>query len=191
MLDLDKEEFLKRLDIRLVTLTNALSYHEKILASAVLNHDVYIKMEKNIDKACMDLMNYIVETDQQIHDKFAEIRKEMQNMAAPNQYKHIKVIMKSDLGTEVPVIVYSNVFAQSAFDHEVTLEEFKLSLDSFSQSSRSSLPQIQEWRDEATEIFFKLLKESDKVTWKSVEFLGGSDYEEVNETTLDNENKNT
>lgn len=116
--------------------------------------------------------------------------KEMQDMATPNQHKHIKVMMKSDLGPEVPVIMYSDVFAQSAFDHEVTLEEFKLSLDSFSQSSRSSLPQIQEWRDETTEIFFKLLEESGKVTWKSAEFLGGSDYEEVNETTLDNENKN-
>lgn len=110
-------------------------------------------------------------------------------MATPNQYKHIKVMMKSDLGPEVPVIMYSDVFAQSAFDHEATLEEFKYSLDSFSQSSRSSLPQIQAWRDEVTEIFFKLLEESGKVTWKSVEFIGGSDYEEVNGTTPDNENK--
>lgn len=108
-----------------------------------------------------------------------------------NQHKHIKVMMKSDLGTEVPVIVYSDVFAQSAFDHEVTLEEFQLSLDSFSQSSRSSLPQIQAWRDEAVEIFFKLLEESGKVTWKAAEFLGGSDYEEDNGTTPDITNTNT
>ena len=111
-------------------------------------------------------------------------------MSTPNQHKHITVLMKSDLGNEVPVILYTDVFAQSAFDNEVTLEEFKLALDSFSVSSRSSLPQIQAWRDEATEIFFKLLEESGKVTWKSAEFLGGSDYEEVSETTLDNKNTN-
>lgn len=107
-----------------------------------------------------------------------------------NQHAHIKVIMKSDRNEEVPVIVYTDVFARSAFDHEVDLEEFKLSLDSFSQSSRSSLPQIQAWREEVTEIFFKLLEESGRVVWKSAEFLGGSDYEEVNETALDNENTN-
>ena len=107
-----------------------------------------------------------------------------------NQHKHIKVMMKSDLGPEVPVIMYTDVFAQSAFDHGVTLEEFKLSLDSFSQSSRSSLPQIQEWRDEAVEIFFKLLEDAGKLKMQPAEFLGGSDYEEVNETTLDNENTN-
>lgn len=107
-----------------------------------------------------------------------------------NTHRHIKVMMKSALGVEVPVIMYSDVFAQSAFDHEVTLEEFKMSLDSFSQSSRSSLPQINAWREETTEIFFKLLEESGRVVWKSAEFLGGSDYEEVNGTTPDNENKN-
>ena len=112
-------------------------------------------------------------------------------MATANQHKHIKVIMQTGYGAEVPVIVYSDVFAQSAFDHEVSAEEFKLSLDSFSQSSRSSLPQIQEWRDEAAEIFFQLLDKSGKLVYKATEFLGGSDYEEVNETTLDNENKNT
>lgn len=108
-----------------------------------------------------------------------------------NQHKHIKVMMKSALNVEVPVIMYSDVFAQSAFDHEVTLEEFKLSLDSFSQSSRSSLPQITEWREEATEIYFKLLEDSGKVVWKAAEFLGGSDYEEDNGTTPDIKNTNT
>lgn len=107
-----------------------------------------------------------------------------------NQHKHITVLMKSDLGNEVPVILYTDVFAQSAFDNEVTLEEFKLALDSFSVSSRSSLPQIQAWRDEATEIFFKLLEDSGKLKWQPAEFLGGSDYEEVSETTLDNKNTN-
>lgn len=191
MLDFDKEEFLKRLDIRLATLTSALSYHEKIVASTVLKRDQYLAFEHSIDRACADFMKYIEETDKYVRDEFAEIRKEMQDMATPNQHKHIKVMMKSDLGPEVPVIMYSDVFAQSAFDHEVTLEEFKMSLDSFSQSSRSSLPQIQAWRDETTEIFFKLLEESGRVVWKSAEFLGGSDYEEVNGTTPDNENKNT
>lgn len=110
-------------------------------------------------------------------------------MSTPNQHKHIKVMMKSDLGTEVPVIMYSDVLAQSAFDHEVTPEEFKLSLDSMSLSSRSSLPQIQEWRDEATEIYFELLEKAGKLKWNPAEFLGGSDYDEVNGTATDNDNK--
>lgn len=113
-------------------------------------------------------------------------------MAAENRHKFITVEMKTQpVNDIVAVKLYSDVFAQSAFEHDVTLEEFKLSLDSFSQSARSSLPQIQAWRDEATEIFFKLLEESGKLKWKPAEFLGGSDYEEVNETALDNENKNT
>lgn len=102
----------------------------------------------------------------------------------------IETINTTD-GSSVNVRMYSDVFAQSAFDNDVNLEEFKLSMDSFSQSSRSSMPQIQAWREEATEIFFKLLEDSGKVVWKSAEFLGGSDYEEDNGTTPDIKNTNT
>lgn len=108
-------------------------------------------------------------------------------MAKENTHKHIKVIMKSSLGVEVPVVLYTDVLAQSAFEHDISLEEFKISLDSFSMSSRSSLPQIQAWREEAVNIYFELLENAGKLNLKHAEFLGGSDYEEVNETTLDNE----
>lgn len=91
-------------------------------------------------------------------------------------------------GSTTCVILYANVFAQSAFDHDATLEDFKASLDNFSRESRSSFPQIQAWREEATEVFFNLLKEAGKLKLRPEEFLGGSDYEEVNEATLDNKN---
>jgi hypothetical protein len=99
--------------------------------------------------------------------------------------------MKSNDGKEVPVLLYSDIFAQSAFDNDVSVEDFKLSMDAFSASSTSPVEVINAWRDEAVEIFFKLLEESGKITWKAAEFLGGSDYEEDNGTTPDIDNTNT
>lgn len=102
------------------------------------------------------------------------------------QHKHITI---QDKESGVKAILYADVFAQSAFDNDVGFDDFKLSMDMFCNRSVSSVPQIYEWRYEATEIFFGLLEKAGKLKFSPTEFLGGSDYEEDNGTAPDIENK--
>ena len=108
------------------------------------------------------------------------------------EHKKIKIPAKDPNTNEIVWgYLYADVYAQSAFDNDVTFDEFKASLDSFSRQSKSSLPQIQEWREEATEIFFDLLEKAGKLKFKPEDFLGESDcIDEDDGTTPDIDNKN-
>lgn len=74
--------------------------------------------------------------------------------------------------------LYADVFAQSAFDNNVTFDDFTASLDNFSAQSRSSEPQINEWRQEATDIFFELLEKAGKLRMDPLHTFNGSDFED-------------
>lgn len=81
-----------------------------------------------------------------------------------------------DLTYDKDYYVMAETLARSAADNNITPEEFKHSLDNLSHASISSLPQIQAWRDEATELYFKYMEEEGKLTMHPEEFLGGSDF---------------
>lgn len=76
------------------------------------------------------------------------------------------------------VNVPAEAFAQSAYEHDVSLDDFTLSLNNFSDASISSKEQIMAWREECVEIFFKKMEAAGKLKMSPVEFLGGSDYAE-------------
>lgn len=76
------------------------------------------------------------------------------------------------------VNVPAEAFAQSAYEHDVSLDDFALSLNNFSDASISSKEQIMAWREECVELFFKKMEASGKLKMSPVEFLGGSDYAE-------------
>lgn len=72
------------------------------------------------------------------------------------------------------VFLSSSVFAQSAYNADVSIFEFNLSLDNFSKQSLSKTAVTMRWREEAIDKFFELLKKGGKL--KAEDFLGGSDY---------------
>ena len=90
-----------------------------------------------------------------------------------------KIKCKSDGGKYA--YITAEVFAQSAYDNNVSLESFSASLAAFSASSVSSVPQINEWRQEATDKFFELLEKNGKLNLVPQEFFGGSDYDDGEE----------
>lgn len=90
------------------------------------------------------------------------------------------------------VNVPAEAFAQSAYEHDVSLDDFALSLNNFSDASISSKEQIMAWREECVELFFKKMEAADKLKMSPVEFLGGSDYaEEVAQFDDDSEEEET
>lgn len=74
------------------------------------------------------------------------------------------------------VNVPAEAFAQSAYEHDVSLDDFTLSLNNFSDASISSKEQIMAWREECVELFFKKMEAAGRLKMSPVEFLGGSDY---------------
>lgn len=83
-----------------------------------------------------------------------------------------------DKGMYVP----SDVFAQSAFTHNVSIDEFTRSLNEFCDRAVAAADAIYKWREEATQLYFALLEKSGKLNNKAVDFLGGSDYENSEDT---------
>ena len=77
MIDLDKEEFLQRLDIRLVAISGMLAYHEKYTASVLCNQKQYRDVEKRIEQTSRDFIDYIFKTDKEIRENFERIKKEL------------------------------------------------------------------------------------------------------------------
>lgn len=74
----------------------------------------------------------------------------------------------------------AQVFAESAFANNVDVNEFTLSLNNFSDMAHelgeSTQEEIMQWREEATEHYFKLLQDAGKLKHVEQEFFGGSDY---------------
>ena len=77
MLDFEKEEFLQRLDVRLIAISGMLAYHEKYTASVLCDNRQYREVERNIDKVRQDFHDYIFKTDKEIRDRFDRIKKEI------------------------------------------------------------------------------------------------------------------
>ena len=77
MLDFDKEEFLQRLDIRLVAMAGMLSYHEMYTASVMCTQKQYRDVEKRIEQTRKDFIDYIFKTDKEIRENFERIKKEL------------------------------------------------------------------------------------------------------------------
>ena len=74
MIDLEKEVFLQRLDLRLATISSMLAYHEKFMANTYLKADQYKKVEKYINEAQTNFLNYITNTDKEISEQFNLIK---------------------------------------------------------------------------------------------------------------------
>lgn len=83
------------------------------------------------------------------------------------------------------VYLEARTLAQSAFVNDVSFDDFANTLDAFSEKSRSSGPQIDEWRKEAVDIFFDLLEQAGKLKLNPVEIFGGSDYEDSSDAGND------
>lgn len=92
------------------------------------------------------------------------------------EYKKIKVPCEG--AVDGYGYLYSDVFAQSAFDNNVTLDDFVASLNRFCNTSKSSIPQIVEWRQEATDIYFDLHIKAGKLKMDPIHMFNGSDYED-------------
>lgn len=75
MIDLEKEEFLRRLDIRLSAISGMLAYHEKHIASSLCKPEQFRDVVRNIDKAQRDIVTYITETDEKIREDFGQLKR--------------------------------------------------------------------------------------------------------------------
>ena len=86
------------------------------------------------------------------------------------------------------VNVPAEAFAQRAYAHDVSPDDFTLSLNNFSDASISSREQIMAWREECVELFFRKMEAAGNLKMSPVEFFGGSDYaEEVAQFDADSE----
>ena len=79
MIDFDKEEFLSRLDIRLLTMASMLAYHEKWLINNYLPNEKAKVYHKDIDKALETFNNYLKDTDKNIQEHFDKFREKYKN----------------------------------------------------------------------------------------------------------------
>lgn len=74
--------------------------------------------------------------------------------------------------------VPSEVFAQSAFDNNVEVDDFVHSLNVFSARATCTRERIIAWREDAVDIFFKLMESAGKLNLTPVEFMGSSDCDD-------------
>ncbi len=77
MIDLEKEEFLKRLDIRIAAISSILAYHEKYLLRD-LSHKEYKDASKLVDRMNSTFNNFIVENDEKLKRFFEETQAKME-----------------------------------------------------------------------------------------------------------------
>ncbi len=73
MIDFDKEEFLARLDIRIVTITSALAYHEKCLLTDLPRKE-FKEAERAINNMNTRLNEYVKEMDEKIREYFGKLK---------------------------------------------------------------------------------------------------------------------
>lgn len=77
MVELDKEEFLQRLDLRISTISCLLSTHEKYLCCDIPDRKKFIEVQKAIDNASKKLMESMHEIDERMKKHFADLREEI------------------------------------------------------------------------------------------------------------------
>jgi hypothetical protein len=73
MTEIEREEFLERLDLRINTIANMLGYHEKSIISVYLPYNKAKAYHNDIDKAIITFEKHIKEHDQKIKDYFREL----------------------------------------------------------------------------------------------------------------------
>ena len=87
--------------------------------------------------------------------------------------------VKVPVDTGVAVLP-AKVFAESAFENNIDINSFTASLNNFSDAAHklgiSTDAEIMQWREEATEYYFKLMQDVGKLKRVEQEFFGGSDY---------------
>lgn len=76
MIDLKKEEFLHRFDIRLMTFTSVIFQHEKFLASQFCKPEQRRDFEERLDTLQKSLFENISKVDAEIQERFEQLRKE-------------------------------------------------------------------------------------------------------------------
>ena len=77
-LDLDKEEFLQRLDLRIHSIAALLEYHEKhLVAATARNRSESLNRQKEIEGARRELLENISALDIQIQENFERIKNEI------------------------------------------------------------------------------------------------------------------
>ena len=77
MIDFEKEEFLRRLDLRLGAISGMLAFHEKHIAMSLCGDRKQLRdAEQYIDKAQQDLIEYIAKTDKEISEYFEKLKSE-------------------------------------------------------------------------------------------------------------------
>ena len=74
--------------------------------------------------------------------------------------------------------ISSEAFAQSAFDNNVEVDDFVHSLNVFSARATCTRERIIAWREDAVDIFFKLMESAGKLNFTPTEFMGSSDYDD-------------
>ena len=84
MIDLDKEEFLARLDIRIATITSALAYHEKYLLMGLPRKE-FREVEKVIDKMNLRFNEYVKEMDEKIREHFDKLKEKIAKENCENE----------------------------------------------------------------------------------------------------------
>lgn len=76
MIDLDREEFLQRLDVRILAISALLATHEKYMCRDVPRKD-YIEVQRSIDRLNNELIENMHGIDQKIQNCFSQLKAEM------------------------------------------------------------------------------------------------------------------
>lgn len=84
MIDLDKEEFLARLDIRIATITSALAYHEKYLLMDLPRKE-FIEAERAINNMNARFNEYVKEMDEKIRGHFDKLKEKIAKENCENE----------------------------------------------------------------------------------------------------------
>ncbi len=79
MIDFDKEEFLTRLDARLLTMASMLAYHEKFLIAYINPKEKSKTYEQVIDDAVKHFGKQLSNHDKEIKDYFDKLRDNYKN----------------------------------------------------------------------------------------------------------------
>jgi N12 class adenine-specific DNA methylase len=84
MIDLDKEEFLQRLDIRIATISALICTHEKYLCRDVPRKD-YIEVQRSIDRLNQELVETMHDVDRKTKNAFAKLKEKIAKENCENE----------------------------------------------------------------------------------------------------------
>lgn len=84
MIDLEKEEFLGRLDIRIATISSMLAYHEKYLIMDLPRKE-YIEAEKAINNMNTRFNECVKEMDKKIREQFDKLKEKIAKENCENE----------------------------------------------------------------------------------------------------------